>query len=172
MKTFPNDKVEYEDVFNCVYLNAVMDEVQRMRFTVVRQFRTAAQDYDLHAPGMNCQNRISLKAGQVISVSTYSVHHDPSLFPEPFQFRPERFLNGEVAEGTYMPFSAGPRLCIAYRFAKIIIRVVMIGILKKFQVSTTSSTHIPLRYKLMNFSMDFEELRLKFETREQKVSKL
>lgn len=139
--------------------------LQRMKFSLIRQFRTAAQDYDLHVPGINPDNRIHLKKGQMLSVSSYCIHHDPSLFHSPFEFRPERFLNGEVVEGSFMPFGTGPRICIAMRFAKVVLRYVLMNVIKEFKVKVTSNTDIPIKYGRMSFVMDFEGMILHFEPR-------
>ena len=42
---------------------------------------------------------------------------DPENFPEPDQFRPERFLEGEVAANTWIPFGGGVRRCIGAGFS-------------------------------------------------------
>jgi cytochrome P450 len=55
----------------------------------------------------------------LIIMSPWLVHRHPALWKEPEAFRPERFLNGEVDRDAYLPFGAGPRLCIGRDFALI-----------------------------------------------------
>jgi cytochrome P450 len=52
-----------------------------------------------------------------VSPSIHLVHHHPEIYPDPFAFRPERFLG--VKPGTYewIPFGGGTRRCIGASFA-------------------------------------------------------
>ena len=63
--------------------------------------------------------------GTVVGVPTYAIHHKPEYYPEPFTYRPERWLVGEkssmeqttaeslsLAQSAFCPFSIGPRGCI------------------------------------------------------------
>ena len=54
---------------------------------------------------------IPVPAGTLVLVCTWALHRHPVLWPEPEEFRPERFLQPGRREG-YIPFGAGPRLCI------------------------------------------------------------
>jgi cytochrome P450 len=62
---------------------------------------------------------LALGAGDVVVVSTYLMHRRADLFPRPLAFEPTRFADGEagVKKGTYLPFGAGPRVCIGAGFA-------------------------------------------------------
>ena len=50
-----------------------------------------------------------------IAVSIYELHHHPDYWDNPMTFLPERFLNPPPA--VYIPFGAGPRMCIGNHFA-------------------------------------------------------
>ncbi len=58
-----------------------------------------------------------LPAGVAVAPSILLGHADPASFPEPDRFRPERFLDGEVAPHTWIPFGGGVRRCIGAGFA-------------------------------------------------------
>jgi cytochrome P450 len=70
---------------------------------------------DLDAGG----NRIP--AGSVVIVSPWLLHHDARWWPEPQAFRPERWLVEDPARPrhAYLPFGAGPRMCIGEGFASL-----------------------------------------------------
>ncbi|KKY18718.1 putative benzoate 4-monooxygenase cytochrome p450 [Diplodia seriata] len=49
-----------------------------------------------------------------VGVPAYTAHRDPSLFPDPEEYRPERWLGDKTSEmqAAFIPFSAGSRGCI------------------------------------------------------------
>ena len=53
-----------------------------------------------------------LPEGMTVGVALPALHHDAALYPEPEQFRPERFLNGnDPGPGAWLPFGGGARRC-------------------------------------------------------------
>jgi cytochrome P450 len=80
--------------------------------------------------------------GVVLIVSAYLVHHDPAIYPDPYEFRPERFLEGAGgklggrAPGTYtwLPFGGGRRRCLGASFAVAEMKVVLSAVLSRFEL--------------------------------------
>jgi cytochrome P450 len=50
-------------------------------------------------------------------MSPYITHRIPEVFPEPYKFKPERWLSIHPSASEFMPFSAGPRYCIGTSLA-------------------------------------------------------
>ncbi|XP_013100711.1 probable cytochrome P450 4s3 [Stomoxys calcitrans] len=78
---------------------------------------------------------LTLPKGANVTVLTYAVHRDERYFPQPEQFRPERFMeNGkELHPFCFVPFSAGPRNCIGQKYAMLEMKCVLSSLLRKFE---------------------------------------
>lgn len=84
-----------------------LKESQRLMPSVTKLFRRAAQDCRL-------SNGLEVKQGQAIAIPVYPLHHSSEYFPDPFEFRPDRFKNmdNEIKQYAFLPFSAGPMNCL------------------------------------------------------------
>lgn len=65
------------------------------------------------------------------------MHHDARWFDEPLAFRPERFAAGapDFPRGAYLPFGAGPRVCLGQHLAMAELTVVAAMVLQRFSLS-------------------------------------
>ena len=110
----------------------------------------------------------NIKKGTLIYFPIYAMHHNPRFFPEPEQFRPERFLKTEsetlATQYAFLPFGGGPRLCIGMRFAIAEIKIAMAKLLANFKIVETSQTKLePLPGDPFMFS--YPDIKVKLETR-------
>lgn len=72
-------------------------------------------------------------AGTMVIVPVLCLHRDPSSWPDPDRFDPERFLGAEslrAPRGSYLPFGLGPRMCVGSRFALLELALMLAGILR------------------------------------------
>jgi len=75
--------------------------------------------------------------GTGIGISSYTVHRDPRWWDEPTAFRPERFSpeNAEhIRKYSYIPFGAGPRVCIGNSFAMMEAHLMLVMIAQRYQL--------------------------------------
>lgn len=60
--------------------------------------------------------------GTILGCAAYSLHFDRSIFPDPYSFNPERWLDKDVADEmskSWFAFGAGSRACIARNLATV-----------------------------------------------------
>jgi cytochrome P450 len=71
-------------------------------------------------------------AGVALIAAPYMLHHDPEIYPEPFAFRPERFLERNPGTYTWIPFGGGRRRCLGAAFALQEMKIVVSQVLRRF----------------------------------------
>jgi len=101
----------FEDLPQLHYAESVLAESMRLYPPVWAIGRRALEDYPV--------GDFVVPARSVVLMSPYAVHRDPRWFPDPLEFRPERWLTEDTARPKfgYFPFGGGARVCIGERFA-------------------------------------------------------
>jgi cytochrome P450 len=72
--------------------------------------------------------------GVGLVASSYLVHHNPDIYPDPYEFRPERFLGEQPGTYTWIPFGGGRRRCLGASFAMVEMKIVMRAVLAGCEV--------------------------------------
>jgi cytochrome P450 len=121
------------------YLTAVCQETLRIHPIIFNAFPR-----HVHTPVeiMGYQ----LPVGTVIIACIYLAHHRQEVYPQPKQFKPERFLERQFSPYEYLPFGGGNHRCIGMAFAQYEMKLVLATILSRFQVSLTNKHPVrPMR---------------------------
>jgi cytochrome P450 len=71
----------------------------------------------------------SYPVGCALVPNAYLVHHDPDTYPDPYTFRPERFLETPPGTYTWIPFGGGRRRCLGASFAMLEMKIVLRAVL-------------------------------------------
>jgi len=74
--------------------------------------------------------------GRTILIAPYTVHRDPRWYEQPEAFMPERWLGDlekRIPRLAYLPFGAGPRICIGNAFAMMEARLILATVAQRFR---------------------------------------
>lgn len=85
---------------------------------------------------------LRLPVGTPVIFSQFITQHMPELFPDPDAFTPDRWLKISPSPYAYLPFGAGPRMCIGAPMAMMILKTALPTILKRFKVSAIAGSEI------------------------------
>ena len=118
------------------YLEAVLKESMRVHPVIPMVVR------HLMAPAT--VGGIDLPQGANVAASIILAHESEASHPDHTAFRPERFLDGEVATNTWIPFGGGVRRCIGAGFSLMEGVAVLREVLSTFDVAIpTGTTEVP-----------------------------
>jgi cytochrome P450 len=113
---------------NLPYTDAVITEAMRVYPPVYLIGREATCDLELGG--------YRIKKGHTVFMSQWVSHRDPRYFPDPEEFRPERWLDGlakRLPKYAFYPFGGGPRVCIGNTFALMEAAVILTAVGQRYR---------------------------------------
>jgi cytochrome P450 len=113
------------------YVRAVVSEALRLRPVVPIAGRRLASELRV--------NGHVLPEGTDVTPAIWLAHTREDAYPEPYAFRPERFLDGSPSTYAWIPFGGGVRRCIGAAFAEMEMRVALTEILRTRTLRATTS---------------------------------
>jgi len=108
-------------------LERVIKESMRVLPPIVYGTRVGMKPFALGA--------YDLPKGSMVGFSQYITHHMPELYPQPEKFLPQRWLTINPSPFEYLPFSAGPRMCIGAAFAMMTLKISLPMILRRYRLT-------------------------------------
>ena len=107
------------------YLDAVCKETLRLRPILALVLRRLTEPMEIGG--------YLLPAGTNVAPCIYLVHKNADIYPEPYAFRPERFLERPAGTYTWIPFGGGVRRCLGASFAQFEMKVVLRELLARVE---------------------------------------
>ena len=108
------------------YLRATISESLRLRPVVPLAGRRLNAELEVDG--------LSLPAGTDVTPAIWLAHTRAESFPEPFAFRPERFLGEPPDTYAWIPFGGGIRRCLGAAFAEFEMRIVLREVLGRCEL--------------------------------------
>ncbi len=84
----------------------------------------------------------TMPAGTTLVPCIYLLHRREDIYPQPNEFRPERFLEHRFSANEYIPFGGGNRICIGAALAKLEMNLVLATILSDWELEDASEEKI------------------------------
>ncbi|GFF89445.1 isotrichodermin C-15 hydroxylase [Aspergillus udagawae] len=121
----------------CTFLRACIDESMRMSPSAASSLWREAEEAGATVDGQY------IPPGVDVGTCIYSIHHNPSYYPQPFSFKPERWIASEcravqgdvgLARSAFNPFSIGPRSCIGKSLAYVELHLALANVLWAFDL--------------------------------------
>jgi cytochrome P450 len=124
------------------YLDAVVKETLRTRPVITDVARMLTSTTEIGG--------YELPAGTIVLPAILVVHYREDLYPEPFEFRPERFLEGQGEGYAWIPFGGGVRRCIGAAFAQYEMQQVLGAVVERAHLRAADPS--PERMRLRNIT--------------------
>jgi cytochrome P450 len=112
------------------YLRATISESLRLRPVIPLAGRRLAKDLEVDG--------LTLPAGTDVTPAIWIAHTRADLYPDPFAFKPERFLGDGPESYAWIPFGGGIRRCIGASFAEFEMRIVLREVLTRCDLHKAS----------------------------------
>lgn len=84
-------------------------------------------------------------AGTTLMPSIYLLHYREDLYPNPDEFRPERFLERQFTSSEYIPFGGGSRRCLGYALAQLELKLVLATVITHYELKVAETEPVPMQ---------------------------
>ena len=126
------------------YLGAVCNEALRVRSVIPAVGRRLAEPLAL--------GEHEVPAGEYVNACIYLIHTRGDVYPEPYAFRPERFLAAPPETYSWIPFGGGTRRCIGAAFAGLEMRIVLRAVLSRVRLEPATRDPEPVARRNITLS--------------------
>jgi cytochrome P450 len=131
----PDRMPELDDYEDLPYVQALVNEVHRFRTVSTLSAPHAATEDIVYGDYV-------IPKGTAIYQNSWGLFHDETIWENPSQFNPDRFIkNPELAKYAEYAFGCGRRVCVGIHLAKSSISINVMNILWGFNVTKATDDH-------------------------------
>ncbi|CAK5083332.1 unnamed protein product [Meloidogyne enterolobii] len=135
--------INYEQLAKLKYADAVFYETQRLCPMAAAVVNRVCEE-------TTTLGDITIEKGTVVSADLFTLHRDKKIWGEDAEeFKPERWLlNENINTPTeyYYPFGGGPRICIGMKLGMMEIKMVLVHLLRSFELKRCWKTEVELNF--------------------------
>ncbi|XP_045760427.1 cytochrome P450 6k1-like [Maniola jurtina] len=124
------DILDYNNLVELKYLTACLHETMRKHTPVPYLDRLCQKEYTLN-------EHVTIERGVPVFINVLAIHYNEKYFPDPEQWRPERFTSyseGDNLNFTFLPFGEGPRFCIGKRYGMMQMRAALAQLILHYKI--------------------------------------
>jgi cytochrome P450 len=124
----------FQQLMQMPYTRQVVEEGLRLYPPAWTMTRESIVDQEIEG--------FSVEAGTSLFLSVFELHRNPNLWRDPLTFNPENFSPENIKDRpkfNYLPFGAGPRICIGQQFAMMEMQLLLAALIKRFDFKSDPS---------------------------------
>lgn len=137
--SFIGNEIKYTDLDKLIYTRCLIAETMRLYPPVWAISRNPTEDLVL--------NNYLFKKDSTVLLFPFIIHRDKRFYNEPLKCRPERWMNDErkkISKYSYIPFGAGPRVCLGDNFAWMELLISIIKIMKHYDFKLAKNQDVKI----------------------------
>jgi cytochrome P450 len=141
------ERAEKEVEAVCAGRTPTLADLKRMPY-VLSVFKESMRLYPpAYIMGRRCWKECEIggypiRKNQLVFVNIAGIHRRADIYPDPDRFDPDRFAGDKeksLPRHAYMPFGAGPRICIGNHFALMEAHIVLAALLQRVRLDMATS---------------------------------
>lgn len=125
----------------CCYLVYILPETLRKYPGAGGVERVANEDYVVRKGGR------LIEKGTMLIIPFHGIHTDPDIYPDPDTFNPDRMAKHLMQQrhpNSFMAYGDGPRVCPGERLVNLQVKLAIINMLSRFQLTINERTIRPV----------------------------